>query len=185
MKLTLLGAFAGAGLLAGCDDYGRRWALTAQEDYYSSEQGQEGAGRDYSNIGSSSGLFETDEQVRGTGGAGEADTNARNDDLPRIQGSKKAPEHLWLQQDLRVPFPPPELDAVIAMELGTGKPLRAGRNGAWVQGTYGVELGSGLATSLSSTSSSFEPQEPQVGTQAPPQNPTKEQGRDAPREEVE
>lgn len=174
MKLALLGGFAGAALLAGCGnnpyDYGRKWALTAQEDYYSEEaQNQDPAARASSNIGSSTTLYQTDEQERGTGGAGESDAQSANNDMPRIQGSKLSQEHLWLQQDMRVPYPPPEIDA--AMDLGTGKPLQVGANGAWVQGTYAVELGSGLASAVHTTSSVFEPEEPRVGTQSLPNQP--------------
>ncbi|HYO58604.1 hypothetical protein [Archangium sp.] len=190
MKLALLGGFAGAALLAGCNhydepfkdnpyDFGRLWSLTAQEDYYS-EQAQDEAGRGHSNIGTSATLFETNEQERGMGGAGEADANVRNNDLPRIQGNKQAQPNLWLQQDMRVPYPPPQLDSVVAMDLGTGKPLRAGPNGAWVQGTHAIELGSGLATSLSSTSSSWQPQEPPEGNQSLPNSPSGE-GQQAPK----
>lgn len=162
MKLALLGGFAGAALLAGCNDnpydFGRKWSLSAQEDYYSEQaQSQDPAARAHSNIGSSTTLLETDEQERGTGGGGEADARAGDEALPRIQGSEQEQEHLWLKQDMRVPFPPAQVNA--AMELGTGKPLKVGRNGAWVQGTRGVELGSGLATSVSTAGSSREPQE--------------------------
>nr|AYM53848.1 hypothetical protein [Archangium sp.] len=146
MKLALLGGFAGAALLAGCGnnpyDYGRVWSLTAQEDYSS-------------------------EQERGTGGAGEADARSGDNELPAIQGGEQGQENLWLKQDMRVPYPPPRLDAQVAMELGTGKPLRAVK-GVWVQGTRGVELGSGRATSVSSAASSFEPGE---GDQAPKGQP--------------
>jgi hypothetical protein len=151
MRLALLGGFAGAALLAGCNDnpydFGRKWSLSAQEDYYS-EQAQDAAAQAYSNVGTSATLFETDEQKRGTGGAGEAGANAGDNEV-RSQGTRQAQPNLWLQQDLRVPYPPPRFDAQVAMELGTGKPLRAGPNGAWVQGTHGVELGSvgsGLTT---------------------------------------
>ncbi|HEX5754456.1 MAG TPA: hypothetical protein VFZ09_50195 [Archangium sp.] len=174
MKLALLGGFAGAVLLAGCGnnpyDYGRKWSLTAQEDYYS-EQVQAGnpASAASSNIGSSSSVFQTSEQARGTGGAGEADASS---DMPRIQGSKQEQEHLWLQQDMRVPYPPPQIDA--AMELGTGKPLRVGANGSWVQGTYGVELGSGLASAVHTSGAAFEPEESRTGTQSLPNQPASE-----------
>ncbi|HYO71860.1 MAG TPA: hypothetical protein VEU33_37860 [Archangium sp.] len=163
MKLALLGGFAGAALLAGCGnnpyDYGRKWSLTAQEDYYSEQaQSQDAAAQAHSNMGSSSTLFETDEQERGTGGTGEAGEKSADNDLPRIQGSKQGQENLWLKQDLRVPYPPPQLEALVAMELGTGKPLQA-VNGVWVQGIQGIELGSGRASSVSTVGSSYEPQE--------------------------
>src|SRR5690242_1844966 len=135
MRLALLGGFAGAALFAGCNhyeepfkdnpyDFGRLWSLTAQEDYYS-EQAQDEVGRKYSNIGTSATLFETSEQERGTGGAGEADANAGDNELPRSQGNKQGQPNLWLRQDMRVPYPPPQLDSLVARELGTGKPLRA------------------------------------------------------------
>ncbi|MFY0528325.1 hypothetical protein ACN28I_35900 [Archangium gephyra] len=133
MKLALLGGFAGAALLAGCGnnpyDYGRKWALTAQEDYYSEEaQNQDPAARASSNIGSSTTLYQTDEQQRGTGGAGESDGRTADNDMPRIQGSKVAQENLWLQQDMRVPFPPPEIDA--AREARDGQAAaRGGQRG--------------------------------------------------------
>jgi hypothetical protein len=170
MKLALLGGFAGAALLAGCGnnpyDYGRKWALTAQEDYYSEEaQNQDPAARANSNIGSSTTLYQTDEQERGTGGAGESDGQTADNDMPRIQGSLQGQDNLWLQQDMRVPFPPPEIDA--ARELGTGKPLRVGANGAWVQGTRGIEIGSGLASPVHTTGSSYEPREQPTGTPPP------------------
>ncbi|WP_375768158.1 hypothetical protein NR798_41835 [Archangium gephyra] len=162
MKVALLGGVAGAALLAGCGsnpyDYGRKWSLTAQEDYYSEQaQGQDVAARERSNIGTSATPFETDEQERGTGGAGAAEA--------RSQGRTVAQDNLWLQQDMRVPFPPPEIDA--ARELGTGKPLKVGRNGAWVQGTRGVELGSGLASSVHTSGSSYAPREQPTGTPLP------------------
>lgn len=184
MKLALLGGFAGAVLLAGCGnnpyDYGRKWALTAQEDYYS-EQAQAGnpASAANSNIGSSSSVLQTNEQGRGTGGAGEADGPAP--DMPNIQGNKLMQDNLWLKQDMRVPYPPPEIDA--AMELGTGKPLRVGANGAWVQGTYGVELGSGLASAVHTSSAGFEPEEPRTGTQSLPNEPASE-GPQAPKGQI-
>jgi hypothetical protein len=186
MRLALLGGFAGAALLAGCNnpyDYGRKWALTAQEDYYSEEaQQQNEAANAASNIGSSSSLYQTDEQQRGTGGAGESDAGPVNNDLPRIQGSKVAQENLWLQQDLRTPFPPPELD--VAMELGSGKPLQKGPNGAWVQGTHAIELGSGRASAVHTTSSSFEPEEPRTGTQSLPNDPASDRGQPAPKGQI-
>lgn len=187
MKLALLGGLAGAALLAGCGnnpyDYGRRWALTAQEDYYSEQaQEQDPAAKVNSNIGSSTTVFKTDEQQRGTGGAGESDAQSADNDMPRIQGRKQGDERLWLQQDMRVPFPPPEIDA--AMELGTGKPLRVGPNGAWIQGTYGVELGSGLASAVHTTSSAFEPEEPRVGNQSLPNDPVGDLPQQSPKGQV-
>jgi hypothetical protein len=188
MKLALLGGFAGAALLAGCNDnpydFGRKWSLSAQEDYYSEQaQTQDAAARGHSNIGTSATLLETDEQERGTGGGGEADAKAGEDTEARSQGAKQVQPDLWLKQDLRVPYPPPQLEALVAMDLGTGKPLKVGRNGAWIQGTHAVELGSGLATSVSTTSSSFQPQEPAKGTQALPNEPASE-GQQSPKGQI-
>lgn len=201
MKLALLGGFAGAALLAGCGDnpydYGRKWSLTAQDDYYS-DKAQDEVGREYSNLGTSATAFETGEQDRGTGGSGEAvfslnpepreggtggpGLDERDEVTTRIQGSAQEQEHLWLQQDMRVPYPPSQLNALSALPLGTGRPLRAGPNGAWVQGTYAVELGSGVATSLSTTSGSLEPQEPATGTQSLPNTPVG--GQQAPKGQI-
>lgn len=188
MKLALLGGFAGAALLAGCNDnpydFGRKWSLSAQEDYYSEEaQTQDPAAREHSNIGTSATLYETDEQERGTGGGGEAEANAGEDnEAARIQGSKVEQENLWLQQDMRVPFPPAQVNA--AMELGTGKPLKVGRNGAWVQGTRGVELGSGLATSVSTSGSSFEPQERPDSAPSLPNEPASDSRETTPKGQI-
>ena len=46
MMRWVLGALAGAAVLAGCDDQGRQWAMTAQEDYLpgpSAEEMREGS----------------------------------------------------------------------------------------------------------------------------------------------
>jgi hypothetical protein len=187
MKLAMLGGFAGAALLTGCGnnpyDSGRKWSLTAQEDYYS-EQAQAGnaASAASSNIGSSSTVLQTDEQVRGTGGAGEADGQSADNDLPNLQGSEQGQENLWLKQDMRVPYPPPRLDALVAMELGTGKPLQA-VNGVWVQGLRGVELGSGRATSVSTAASSYEPRERPDSAPSLPNQPDSE-GPQAPKGQI-
>ena len=108
----VLGALAGAAILAGCDDQGRKWAMTAHEDYMNlpgSEQLREGSA---------------------TGGAG---------------------------MDARVT--PDALEPLVAIDLGTGKPLRANAKGVWVQGTYAVELGSGVTRSVAPESAPFQPQE--------------------------
>jgi hypothetical protein len=177
----LLGALVGVALLAGCGgdggtrkDGGRLWSLTAQEDYYSEQdQAQNEASREYSNIGSSSESFQTDEQQRGTGGAGESHGGGQGKVLPRIQGSEQEQENLWLQQDERVPFPPDRFESLAATDLGTGKPLKKGPNGAWIQGTYGIELGSGLASSVApSTGSSYQPQETTEGSEVAPPGPS-------------
>jgi hypothetical protein len=165
----LLGALAGMALLAGCGgeggtrkDGGRLWSLTAQEDYYSEQaQTQNEASEEYSNIGSSSESFQTDEQQRGTGGAGEPHGGGQGNVIQGGPGLDPAQASLWQRQDERVPFPPAQFSALVAPDIGTGKPLKTGPNGAWIQGTHGVELGSGLATSLApSSGSSYQPQEP-------------------------
>jgi hypothetical protein len=164
----LLGALAGVALLAGCGgggkdprDDGRLWSLAAQEDYYSDEaQEKNEAAREYSNIGTSSTLFETTEQERGTGGSGEYPGSEQAILLPGSPVNEQERATLWLRQDERVPSPLPPFDALVARDIGTGKPLKKGPNGAWIQGTYGVELGSGLASSVApSTGSSFQPRE--------------------------
>ncbi|WNG50836.1 hypothetical protein F0U60_46965 [Archangium minus] len=182
VKLGVVGVLATGALLTGCtrDGYseGRTGSLSAQEDYYA-DQAQEETGKAHSNLDSSASLFETNEQKReandperGTGGAGDASPASQLANPQRIQ----AQGDQWLRQDFRVPYPPPEYSALMAMPLGTGKPLRAGPNGAWVQGTYAVELGSGTASSIAPSSGSLQPQEPAVGTQAPAQRPPVEEG---------
>ncbi|HEX8439189.1 hypothetical protein [Archangium sp.] len=169
----LLGALAGVALLAGCGegmrkDGGRTWSLTAQEDYYS-EQAQDEVGKERSNIGTSSTLYQTNEQERGTGGAGEPQGGGQENILPGGPGRDPAQANLWLRQDERVPFPPDQFESLAALDIGTGKPLKTGRNGAWIQGTYGIEVGSGLASSIApSTGSSFQPQEPTEGSNVAP-----------------
>nr|QKW93641.1 hypothetical protein [Cystobacter sp.] len=187
VKLGVVSVLATGALLTGCidEDYkeynaGRRASLSAQEDYYAA-QAQDETGKAHSHFASSSSLFETNEQQReaieperGTGGAGEASPDSRLANSQRIQ----AQGDQWLRQDFRVPYPPPQYTALMATPFGTGKPLRAGPNGAWVQGLYSVELGSGLASSVVPSSGSLQPQEPAVGTQAPPhqRSPVKEKG---------
>ncbi|QRK09852.1 hypothetical protein JQX13_07010 [Archangium violaceum] len=165
VKLGVVSVLATGALLTGCNDAGRKWAMTAQEDYYS-EQAQDETGRARSHFVSSSSLFETNEQVPGTGGSGEASPGAQlaHPQRTHAQGDQ------WLRQDFRVPYPPPQYSGLMFMPLGTGNPLRAGPNGAWIQGTYAVELGSGLA------SGPIRWREPAAGLQAPPQVPTREQG---------
>lgn len=111
MRWVLLGGLAGAVLLGGC----------GRDNPYDD-------GRSWSLTAQEDYYSE-----RGTGGAGEAPEEVSN----RIAGSVEEQEHLWLRQDMRTPYPPPPSQ----IPLGTGKPLRAGPNGAWVQGTYAVELG--------------------------------------------
>ncbi len=175
----LLGALAGVALLAGCGEVnhryygGRSWSLTAQEDYYSEQaQAKDEAAREYSNIGTSSELFETNEQERGTGGAGESPGGGQGNIVPGGPGREPAQANLWQRQDERVPFPPARFDALAARALGTGRPLKKGPKGAWIQGTYGVELGSGLATSMAPSSGSFQPQVPTEGSETAPPGPT-------------
>ncbi|ATB28926.1 hypothetical protein [Melittangium boletus] len=77
---------------------------------------------------------------------------------------------LWLKQDFRVPYPPDQMAALVAPNLGTGKPLRANAKGVWVQGLYAVEVGSGLITSSSPTSAPYQPQERPVGNFSTPRS---------------
>lgn len=115
MLRLVFGALAGAAVLAGCDDQGRTWAMTAQDDY---------------RVTSSTGALSED---TGTGGAG-----------------------------LEARVTPEALTPLVAQELGTGKPLRANAKGIWVQGTYAVELGSGIARSVAPESAPYQPQEQNI-----------------------
>jgi hypothetical protein len=180
VKQGLLGSLAAAAVLTGCaDDGGRLWSLTAPEDYYP-EQGQSEVGKARSNIGTDTSLYETDEQERGTGGAGEATAGGPGTTGPfssdQLHATDKEQQALWLQQDQRVPFPPPQFSAVLSLAEGTGKPLRKGPNGAWIQGTHGVELGSGIARSIAPSSGAYQPQMPALGTQPLPNEPSGERG---------
>mgnify|MGYP002647986254 CR=1 FL=1 len=74
----------------------------------------------------------------------------------------------WLRQDFRTPYPPARLEALVAPNLGTGKPLRANAQGVWVQGTYAVELGSGVTDIVSTGSAPYQPAERPVGNFATP-----------------
>lgn len=175
VKLTLLGAFAGAALLAGCEDNGRSWAqFSQQEDYYPQEQGTHVRLHRGSNVGVPRHLPLTPGDAApepGTGGAGFAATEqAQRKAVSEavLHATDAEQDKLWLQQDQRVPFPPSSFSAQAALELGTGRPLRTGPNGAWIQGTRGVELGSGIARTVASSSGSAQPQEPAVGEQALP-----------------
>jgi hypothetical protein len=178
VKLGLLGAFAAAAVLTGCAKDQHVWALTAQEDYYD-DQAQDAVGKERSNLGTTSKLFETDEQLRGTGGAGQDPKAAERDNVqgpPRLQGSDQAQEHLWLQQDDRTPFPP----LSVQTPFGTGKPLKA-VNGVWVQGTHGVERGAtgGRGVNPIAGTGLYTPQEPTEGSEvAPPQVPTSDRPRE-------
>lgn len=178
VKQGLLGSLAAAAVLTGCNDGGRLWSLTAQEDYYS-EQGQDAVGKARSNVGTSATLHETNEQERGTGGAGEATAGGPGTTGPfspqQLHATDQEQKPLWLQQDERVPFPPPQFSARVAIAEGTGRPLRRGPQGAWIQGTHGVELGSGIARSIAPSSGTYQPQEPAVGNQSLPQSPTGDQ----------
>ncbi len=174
VKQGLLGALTVAAVLAGCEQQGHVWSLTAQEDYYP-EQAQDAAGREHSNLGTTSTLYETTEQTRGTGGSGGGDPKQNERDNvwspERIQGSTQEQENLWLQQDLRTRFPP------VHTPFGTGKPLRAGPNGAWVQGTYVVELGAnagrpGGVEPLAGPGWVTPRMQPEGSEVAPPQQPT-------------
>lgn len=168
----LLGVLAGVALLAGCgQNGGRLWSLTAQEDYYS-EQAQSEVGKERSNLVTSATAFETNEQERGTGGAGES-PGGQGNIFPGSPVNEQERASLWQRQDERVPFPPARFDALVAQAIGTGKPLKKGRNGAWIQGTHALELGSGVATTIAPSSASYQPQESMGGGEAmPPQVPT-------------
>jgi hypothetical protein len=173
VKQGLLGALGAAAVLTGCGERGRLWSLTAQEDYYS-EQAQSDIGKSRSNVGTSTHLFESNEQERGTGGAGEATAGGPGTtgafSAQQLHGTDQEQRALWLQQDERVPFPPPQFSAVVSIAEGTGRPLRKGPNGAWIQGVHGVELGSGVAQSIAPSSGSYQPQEPAVGNQSLPRD---------------
>ncbi|MET0406122.1 MAG: hypothetical protein ABW123_27135 [Cystobacter sp.] len=137
MTLRVLGALAGVAVLAGCEDNGRSWAMTAPDDYMSTAGSTEDSG---------------------TGGSGIARASAEPRGLEN---------DLWLKQDFRTPYPPAALEAQVAQELGTGKPLRA-EKGVWVQGIYAVELASGVTQAVSPSSAPFQPQVPVEGDIAPP-----------------
>jgi hypothetical protein len=171
VKQGLLGSLAAAAVLCGCNDGGRMWSMTAQEDYYS-EQGQDDVGKARSNVGTSATLYESSEQERGTGGAGEATAGGPGTtgtlSAQQLHGADPQQRALWLQQDERIPFPPPQFSARVALAEGTGKPLRKGPNGAWIQGVHGIELGSGVAHPIAPSSGSSQPQEPATGSQPLP-----------------
>jgi len=84
-------------------------------------------------------------------------------------GDSRANE-LWLKQDFRVPYPPDKMEALVAPNLGTGKPLRANAKGVWVQGIYSVEVGSGITPLSSPTSAPYQPQERPVGNFSTPRS---------------
>jgi hypothetical protein len=175
VKLALLGAFAGAGLLTGCEDYGRSWAQTSQqEDYYPDDETKGVQLRRGVNTGFPRHLPLTagdDAAPAGTGGSGLAREESQNEALPQSELNARVQEGDWLRQDERVPYPPPRFESLAAIALGTGRPLRAGPNGAWIQGTYAVELGAGnLLASPAPSSGSLQPQVPPVGEQSLPQD---------------
>lgn len=176
MKQVLLGALGAAVLLAGCDEAynrGRFWSLTSQEDYFPNRHKGE---TEKPGATPPSDVFRTFEQ--GYGGSG--NENERDNIQDWSQVSRENQRQLWLQQDYRVPYPPPQLDSLIAMELGTGKALKAGPHGAWVQGTYAVELGSGLTQAVPApTSAPFQPEERTQGSMTLPRAPS-ERGASAP-----
>ncbi|HSP77474.1 MAG TPA: hypothetical protein VLQ93_03025 [Myxococcaceae bacterium] len=133
-KPALLGVLGAATLLAGCEDYddGRRWSLTAQEDYYPIEA-HEGTVEP----------FGVPVREEGIGGAGERLQDVQPEEGVEL-GFPSGDIEAWTvgtrqeqEQGFRTVYPPPE----VAMPLGTGKPLRVGRGGEWIQGTYAVELG--------------------------------------------
>jgi hypothetical protein len=139
-KLALLGAITTAVLLSGCgDDRGRSWAMMAQDDYIDNPTGAAANS--------------------GTGGSGSGSPAAMS---IGAQGDE------WLKQDFRAPYPPARLEALVAPQLGTGKPLRANAQGVWVQGTYAVELGSGVTNIVTNGSAPYQPAERPVGNFATP-----------------
>ena len=161
MKRVVLGVFAGMALLAGCVDGGRSAAMTPQEDYYPSEPTWP------LQRGSNTGLtWELPKAGSAAGGAGNEGVSSA---LP-IHESKAWKDALWLRQDFRVPYAPAPIAGLVAVELGTGKPLRA-ENGAWVQGLYTVEVGSGIAPMTAPESAPYQPQPPPAGSILPPQLP--------------
>ncbi|QRN98677.1 hypothetical protein JRI60_06420 [Archangium violaceum] len=174
VKLALLGAVAGAGLLVGCEDYGRSWAQTSQqEDYYPDEKGEGVRLRRGSNTGFPRHIPLTagDEAASGTGGSGTAREESQAKALPQSELDARVQAGLWQKQDERVPYPPPQFDSLAAIALGTGRPLKAGPNGAWIQGTYATELGSGtLLSSPAPSSGSTQPQAPAEGEQSLPRD---------------
>jgi hypothetical protein len=166
VKLALLGAFAGAALLSGCNDHGRAWAQSSQrEEYYPHEAdvnvrlhrgGNTGFPRHIP-------LTSGDSPEPGTGGSGfTAAEEAQRKAVPEslLHATDAEQKKLWLKQDERVPFPPPPFSAQAALELGTGRPLRTGPQGAWIQGVQGVELGSGVARTVASSTGSAQQQAP-------------------------
>jgi hypothetical protein len=158
VKQGLLGALTAAAVLAGCEQQGHLWSLMAQEDYYP-DQAQGEMGRERSNLGTTSTLYETTEQAQGTGGSGGGDPKQNERDNvwspERIQGSTQEQENL---------------------------PLRAGPKGAWVQGTYAVELGAnagrprGVAP-LAGPGGVTPRTQPEGREVAPPQQPTSDKPR--------
>ena len=137
VKLAMLGALAGGVLLTGCMDGGRSASLVAQEDYYPSPEPSWPRQR-----GVDTGLTWTLPKAgSAAGGSGVALAASA---LP-VEEDPAVKDLLWLRQDFRVPYPPATLEALVAMDLGSGKPLRANAGGRWVQGTYAVEFGSGAS----------------------------------------
>jgi hypothetical protein len=173
MTQLLFGALAGVAVLAGCDDNGRSWAMTAPDDYMSTPSPDANDPRDR---GSTTGLprhlpeaspASRDTDVKeGSASGGAGILRATSPGEPQGQDND-----LWLKQDFRTPFPPAGLEARVAQELGTGKPLQANAKGVWVQGLYAVELGSGITQAVAPESASFQPQPPIQGPQSTPQEP--------------
>lgn len=161
MRMALLGAVAGTVLLAGCgDDNGRSWAMTPQSNYSPYRDRHVTLHRG-SNTGFPRVLPRT-EPTLGMDGATGVGGSGLDASFPTTQPQELSRREVNLKEDFRVPYPPLALDSEVAQELGTGKPLRASR-GAWVQGLFAVELGSGLTTAIPAPASA--PAQPQ-------QNPT-------------
>jgi hypothetical protein len=144
MTRWVLGALAGVAVLAGCADNGRSWAMTAPDDYMFMTSSQAGV-----------------EEGSGAGGAGLMRTTTPT-------GKQGMADDLWLKQDFRTPYPPAALEARVAPELGSGKPLQANERKIWVQGTYAVELASGITQVVAPESAAFQPQPSTNGDIAPP-----------------
>jgi len=160
MTRLLLGALAGAAMLAGCDDNGRSWAMVAPDDYMSVPGHQ---ANDPRNRGSTTGLPrhlpEASPESRdadvpeGSASGGAGITRATSPAEPQGQQNDD-----WLKQDFRVSYPPPPFEARVAQELGTGKLLKANAQGVWVQGIYAVEVASGATQALAPESAGYQPQ---------------------------
>ena len=158
MKMALLGALAATAMLTACEDSGRSWAMMAQ-DNYSPYRAQSVPLHRGSNTGLARELPVTESSAMG----GSADMAA----FP-MKLADMAKRDLGSVQDFRVPFPPAQLKGQVAQELGTGKLLRADARGLWVQGTYAVEVGSGLSDAVAPSAAPYQPQPDIIVPEAAP-----------------